>query len=52
MNWKIGVIGFGNMAQAMIGGWIKCGAIDKNNVYVCADDSNQDFGNFWGCGHQ
>ena len=36
MNWKMGVIGFGNMAQAMIGGWIKSGAIDKNDVYVCA----------------
>ena len=36
MNWKIGVIGFGNMAQAMIGGWIKSGTIDRNDVYVCA----------------
>lgn len=36
MNWNIGIIGFGNMAQAMVSGWLKTGAVDKENIHVCA----------------
>lgn len=36
MNWEIGVIGFGNMAQALIGGMLKVGAIESEKVHVCA----------------
>lgn len=35
-NWKIGVIGFGNIAQALIGGLLKVQAIDPEQVFVCA----------------
>lgn len=34
--WKIGVIGFGNIAQALIGGLLKVQAIEPEQVYVCA----------------
>ena len=36
MNWNIGVIGFGNMAQAMVNGWLKTEAVKKENIHVCA----------------
>ena len=36
MNWNIGIIGFGNMAQAMVSGWLKTGAANKENIHVCA----------------
>lgn len=35
-NWNIGVIGFGNIAQALIGGMLKVGAIKSEQVHVCA----------------
>ncbi len=35
-NWHIGVIGFGNIAQALIGGLLKVHAIDPGKVHVCA----------------
>ena len=35
-NWNIGVIGFGNIAQALIGGLLKVQAIDPDKVHVCA----------------
>ena len=34
--WKIGVIGFGNIAQALIGGLLKVQAIKPEQVHVCA----------------
>jgi len=36
MNKKIGFIGAGNMASAMIGGMIKSGLVSKENVYASA----------------
>ncbi|MBE6114952.1 MAG: pyrroline-5-carboxylate reductase [Erysipelotrichaceae bacterium] len=36
MNWNIGVIGFGNIAQAMMEGLLKVGAIEPSKVHVCA----------------
>jgi len=35
-NWKIGVIGFGNIAQALISGLLKVDAISSDQVYVCS----------------
>lgn len=34
--WNIGVIGFGNIAQALIGGLLKVKAIEPDQVHVCA----------------
>lgn len=38
MNWNVGVIGFGNIAQALIGGMLKVDAIEPKQVHVCARD--------------
>ena len=35
-NWNLGVIGFGNIAQALIGGLLKVQAVDSDKVHVCA----------------
>lgn len=35
-HWNIGVIGFGNIAQALLGGLTKVKAVDPNQVHVCA----------------
>lgn len=35
-TWNIGVIGFGNIAQALIGGLLKVKAIEPDQVHVCA----------------
>lgn len=34
-NWNIGVIGFGNIAQALIGGLLKADALCGQQVHVC-----------------
>ena len=35
-NWNIGVIGFGNIAQALLGGLVKVKAVEPQQVHVCA----------------
>lgn len=36
-NFKIGFIGFGNMASAMADGWIAAGTVPPANLYACAN---------------
>ena len=38
---KLGIIGFGNMAQAMVQGFIEYGKMDPNRFYACAKDYNK-----------
>ena len=33
---KVGFIGFGNMAQAMVQGFLEYGKMDPNTFYACA----------------
>lgn len=35
---KVGFIGYGNMAQAMVKGFLKTGALRPEQIYVCARD--------------
>ena len=44
-NWNLGVIGFGNIAQALIGGLLKVHAIEPEQVHVCARDLKKLYAN-------
>lgn len=33
---KIGIIGFGNMAQAIVKGWLDSNTVEASQIYVCA----------------
>ncbi len=35
---KIGFLGFGNMAQAMAGGFVRSGAVQPGDIGACARD--------------
>ena len=42
---NIGFIGFGNMAQAMVQGFLEYGKMDKNQFYACAKNYDKLLGN-------